>query len=414
MAIKVKKVKDNSILSEQNVEAGDLLVSINDKEINDNLDYRFYASEEDLKLEFKRGDKFFNLNIEKEFYEDMGLKFYPMQYRRCACNCIFCFIDQMHPDSRPSLKIKEDDYRLSFMFGNFITLVNINQNDYKRILKQRLSPLYISVHTTNDKLRKKMMRYKKNFSIMEKLKYLASNNIMMHTQIVLVPQYNDGEELEKTVKELANLYHHIQTIGIVPVGLTKYRENLPKIKAVDVKQSQKLINQVDKWRSGFFEEFGGGIVQLADEFYLKAKKPIPPADYYEGYAQIENGIGMVRQFLDAMPEYVELINFNSNPDSISIITAELIYPVTQKFAEEIEKYYDVPVNVIEVKNKYLGENVTVSGLLAAKDVIEALNSQNSGALILIPRNMFNTDELTLDDKKVECIERETGKEIQIL
>lgn len=414
MSIKIKHIKEASLLDTENIKPGDLLISINGNLIKDKLDYTFYASESKLSLKLKRKNKLHTIELEKDFYQDLGLEFYPMKFRNCACNCIFCFIDQMHTDSRSSLKIKDDDYRLSFLFGNFITLVNLNQNDYKRILEQKLSPLYISVHTTNDKLRQKMMRYKGKFSIMERLQFLAKNDIMIHTQIVLVPGYNDGKNLEKTIQDLEKLYPQVNSIGIVPVGLTKFRANLPKINTFKAEDCRQIIKLANKYREEFLQKHGSGIVQLADEFYLLANKTIPDAHYYEGYAQLENGIGMVRQFVNNADGIIDEIDVRDTTNSITLITANLAYPIIKKFAEKVSKFYDISVYVVKVKNKYLGEEVTVSGLLSASDVIEAIKDDNKGDLILLPKNMFNSDQVTLDDKRVADIKRETGTEIQVL
>jgi len=414
MALKVIDIISNSLMSEYKVQKGDELLEINGNRIKDILDYRFYASDEFLKLKFRRNDMEYSIDIEKEFYKDMGLRFNQMKYRKCVCNCIFCFIDQMHPDSRPSLKIKDDDYRLSFLLGNYITLANLNKNDYQRIFEQKLSPLYISVHTTDDDLRQKIMRYKKKFSILDKLRYLAQNNIKMHTQIVLVPNYNDKDELDKTVMDLSKLYPHVQTIGIVPVGLTKYREKLKNIKSFGKSEAAQLITKVEKWRKNFWQTYGSGIVQLADEFYLLAKKDVPPAEYYEGFEQLENGIGMVRQFIDDGERIINNLEIPKNVNSISLVTGTLAYPIIKDFAKKISEFYNFPVDVIKVKNEYLGEKVTVSGLLSAKDVIREINSKAKGDLILLPKNMFNTEGLSLDDKTVEDIKEETDRQIQVL
>lgn len=237
---------------------------------------------------------------------------------------------------------------------------------------------------------------------------------MIHTQIVLVPGYNDGKNLEKTIQDLEKLYPQVNSIGIVPVGLTKFRANLPKINTFKAEDCRQIIKLANKYREEFLQKHGSGIVQLADEFYLLANKTIPDAHYYEGYAQLENGIGMVRQFVNNADGIIDEIDVRDTTNSITLITAKLAYPIIKKFAEKVSKFYDISVYVVKVKNKYLGEEVTVSGLLSASDVIEAIKDDNKGDLILLPKNMFNSDQVTLDDKRVADIKRETGTEIQVL
>jgi len=238
MLVKIRSVTTDTIADEIGIQPEDSLLSINGHAIHDELDYIFYQADEKITVRIQRGEKTFTHFFEKDIDEDIGLELYPMKVRKCGCNCIFCFVDQIHPDARPSLKVKDDDFRFSFFHGNFITLANLTKKGYHRIIEQHLSPLYISVHTTNDVLRQKIMQYKKEISIMEKLTFLAENGISLHTQIVLITGWNDGVELERTVFDLASLYPAVQSIGIVPLGLTKFRKGLTQIEKVSTSQAR--------------------------------------------------------------------------------------------------------------------------------------------------------------------------------
>ncbi|MCK4357615.1 MAG: DUF512 domain-containing protein [Candidatus Cloacimonetes bacterium] len=414
MPLKIKFARDNTIANRIGIQANDILLSINNHNINDIIDYKFYQANEILRIKIKRDGRSKTYLVKREYSEDLGLEFYPIKCHRCNCNCIFCFVDQMHPEARPSLKIKDDDYRFSFLFGNFISLTNISNSDYSRIINQRLSPLYISVHTTDDKLRKKMMRYRVKINIKERLKFLAKNGIQMHTQIVLIPEWNDGIELERTVFDLAELYPSVQSIAIVPVGLTKFREGLTPIKPVDAGLAKRVISDSMKWREKLKQKYGTGLVTLADEFFLLAREKIPEEEYYDDFPQIENGVGMTRKFLDNWERIIDSLKLDRNIKSISIVTAELIYPIIKNLAIEFQKSHKIRINVIKVKNEYLGETVTVTGLLSCSDVIKAIKENDCGDLIILPENMFNEDALTLDDKTIEDLRIETEKDIEIV
>jgi putative radical SAM enzyme (TIGR03279 family) len=402
MPVRIQSIASETIAEEIGIQPEDNLISINGHEIQDVLDYIFYQADEKLTVRIQRGGHTFTHFFEKETDEDIGLELYPLKARKCCCNCIFCFIDQIHPEARPSLKVKDDDFRLSFFHGNFITLSNLAEKDYKRIIKQHLSPLYISVHTTNDDLRQKIMRYKKEISIMEKLSLFAENDIMMHTQIVLVPGWNDEEELERTVLDLASLYPAVQSIGIVPLGLTKFREGLTPLKKVNRAHAKEVISQSKNWRKQFYDKYGSSIVSLADEFFLLAEHPIPDEEYYEGYPQIENGIGMVRDFLDRWDDYSGKLLLQYKNKKVLFVTGIAFYPVLKKLIDEQNSQHEDGWKVIAVENEFLGKDVTVAGLLAGQDVKRGIQNEVYDVLIL-PEEMFNVDGVTLDNFKIENI-----------
>jgi putative radical SAM enzyme (TIGR03279 family) len=414
MPVKIKSVMPKTIADKLGLRANDVLVSINNHSINDIIDYRFYQADEVLRIKIERNNRPKTYLIKKGYSEDLGLEFHPIKYRRCNCNCIFCFVDQMHPQARPSLKIKDDDFRLSFLFGNFITLTNLSKSDYLRIVNQHLSPLYISVHTTNDELRRTMMRYRVRMNIREKLRFLADNGIQIHAQIVLVPGWNDGTELERTVFDLAEFYPSVQSIAIVPVGLTKFRKGLTSIKSVDENLAKKVISDSVKWRERLKQEFGIGLVTLSDEFFLLANEEIPEEEYYDDFPQIENGVGMTRKFLADWETTKDSLKLDKDIHSISLITAELIYSIIRNLALEFQKCTNIKTDVIKVENEYLGNTITVTGLLSGRDIIKTIKKNVCGDLILLPENMFNTDGLTLDGKAIDDLGKETGKKFKIM
>ncbi|MBC8527392.1 MAG: DUF512 domain-containing protein [Candidatus Cloacimonetes bacterium] len=414
MSLKIKSVTKQFIANNVGIQPNDILVSINHHPINDIVDYKFYQSDENLRIKIQRNNCQEIYKIKKEFSEDLGLEFCEIKYRRCNCNCTFCFVDQMHPQARSSLKIKDDDFRLSFIYGNFITLTNLTNADYKRIVEQRLSPLYVSIHTTNDKLRKEIMRYKAQINIKKRLKFFTDNGIQIHTQIVLIPGWNDGTELERTIFDLAGFYPSVQSIAIVPVGLTKFREGLTPLQPVDIDLAKKVISDSMKWRERLKQEFGTGLVTLSDEFFLLAREEIPEEEYYDDFPQIENGVGMVRKFLAEWELISQKLKIKNNQKSITIITAELIYPIIAELAGAFQEFHKVETNVMKVKNEYFGETVTVTGLLSGCDVMKAIKKTNRGDLIFLPKNMFNEDGLTLDGKTIEDLKVETGKILKMV
>ena len=402
MPVKIQSVTTDTIADEIGIKSEDILLSINGHAINDELDYIFYQADEQITLKIKRGERTFTHFFEKDIDKDIGLELFPMKVRKCGCNCIFCFVDQIHHDARPSLKVKDDDFRLSFFHGNFITLSNLTKKDYERIIEQHLSPLYISVHTTNDALRQKIMRYKKEISVMEKLTFLAENGITLHTQIVLIPGWNDGVELERSVFDLASLYPAVQSVGVVPVGLTKFRKYLTPLQKVSKSQAKEVVLQSEKWRALFQKKYGSGIVSLADEFFLIADSPIPENEYYEGYPQIENGIGLVRDFLDNWDDYSdELLKQYSNK-KVLFVTGVLFYPILNELIEKLNLKEKQLWKVIQVENEFLGKDVTVAGLLAGQNVIKAIQKEEYDVLLL-PDEMFNVDGVTLDNFSKERI-----------
>jgi len=310
---------------------------------------------------------------------------------------------------RKTLYVKDDDYRYSFMFGNFVTLTNLTEDDWSKLERMRLSPLYVSVHTTSGELRQQMMGNPQAAHIKEHLKRLQKAGIEVHTQIVLCPGLNDGQELVNTVNDLANLYPSVQSVGIVPVGLTGYREKLPQLRLVAPEEARQLIDQVNQWQNSFRAQFGIGFVYLADEFYVKAGIPVPPDEYYDDYSQIENGIGLIRLFMDDWQEIKRDLPNQIDPVQVFLITGESARSVMQTVAEDFNQIKGLCVEVITVPNQYFGGGVTVTGLLTGTDIINYLQDNYRGKKVVIPEVLLQEGStMLLDNITLEEIASRTG------
>ena len=407
MSLIIKEIAKNSLAYFSKLEKGDRIVTINGKNINDFLDLQFYGGDEYLSIVAR--DKFGRLKtvgIEQDWETPLGIEPEEHRIRTCANHCIFCFVDQMRPDLRKSLFVKDDDYRFSFVFGSFITLTNFSKADYDKIIEQKLSPLYISVHTTNKELHKKMLRYNiPDFDILERLKFLSENGIEFHTQIVIIPGWNDKEELIKSLNDLTAPNLNTLSVGIVPVGITKFRKNLDKIERVDKKLAIELIEISDKYRKTY----------CSDEIYLLAEKDIPEEDFYDDYPQLENGIGMIRMFLEnwefGKEEFLEYLS--KLKKNIVFVTGALFYGYLKKISDEINKHYKYKTRVVKIRNDYLGESVTVAGLITATDVLNQLKlSKNE--IPAFSSNMFNTDDITLDNVSKIDLKKRIGANLLII
>ncbi|MCF7858369.1 MAG: DUF512 domain-containing protein [Candidatus Cloacimonetes bacterium] len=388
MPIEIQEIIKGSLAANSKLQINDKIVSINNFEINDFLDLQFYTAEEVLNIQYFDGNsKKQTLVLVQNWQEPVGI--IPKQHkcRNCTNNCIFCFVDQMPNNLRNSLYIKDDDYRFSFVFGNFITLTNLSMPDFKRIIKQRLSPLYISVHTTNPVLHKKMLRYRFGFNIIEKLELLRKNGIEFHTQIVLIPDWNDGEELEKTLADLTSKKIDSLSVGIVPVGLTKFRTSLIELSSVNF----ELANETLKISAKFPKTY------CSDEIYILAEKEIPSQDFYEGFPQLENGIGMIRLLLENWKKKKNdfMREIQIHEENLVMITGKLAYRTIAGISEEINRSLIKKTRPVLVTNYAFGENVTVSGLLTATDIINQIKLKQN-EIPVFSSNMFNEEGLTLD------------------
>ncbi|MGQ9625996.1 MAG: DUF512 domain-containing protein [Anaerolineae bacterium] len=397
----IASVSPGTIADELGWRPGDVIISINGHILRDVIDFQFYGAEEELEIVLRRGGEEMAYQIERDYDEELGVKFTHPTFdglRSCKNNCLFCFVDGMPPGLRPSLYLKDDDYRYSFLFGNFITLTNLSENDWERLSEQRLSPLYISVHATDPALRRRLFG-RKTPDILAQIRRLGEIGIQAHAQIVLIPGLNDGPALERTVFDLAALYPTVLSIAVVPVGLTRYhRHGLRHYRAGE---AGPILEQISSWQEHFRRSLGLNLVYAADEWYLLAGRPLPPAEKYDGFPQLENGVGLTRTFLDDWHKLKSHLPF-----PITLVCGTLIAPLMEEVCRE---WAGEMVEVVPVVNRFFGPEVTVSGLLTGEDVVEALRGRRLGRMVLLPRAMFDSEgELTLDDLGVEDIAEALG------
>lgn len=421
----IKNVLPDSIAEEVGIEKNDVLLSINGKEIDDIIDYRFLMADEEIVVTIEKTDgEVWDIEIEKENGEDLGLEFdggIMDKAKSCSNKCVFCFIDQLPKGMRNTLYFKDDDSRLSFLQGNFVTLTNMKEEDIDRIIRYRISPINISVHTTNPDLRVKMLNNRFAGNILERMERLKEAEIKMHAQIVCIPEVNDGEELKRTILDLYKLYPEVNNVAVVPIGITKFRENLPKVKTFTKETSKKTIDMVKELQDKFYKEVNEPFVRLSDEFYLVAGEEIPEADFYCGYEQIEDGVGVVRYHREAIAASLDDLNENSYGE-FSIVTGSLAYSeVLDRCDMVMRKNPRIKLDVYKIINHFFGETITVAGLLTGQDIINQLKGKIKTKYLIMPDNMFRKgyelapveERIMLDDIKVIDIEKALGVEVII-
>ena len=416
--VTVTEVEKGSLAEKSGILPGDILLSIDSNPIRDVLDYRFFLTENKITLSLKRDDLPFEVTIKKGRYDDIGLEFETFlmdQKRRCSNRCIFCFIDQNPPGMRETVYFKDDDTRLSFLMGNYVTLTNVTDEELRRIIKMRLSPVNVSVHTTNPELRTKMLGNKKASRIMDQLRILKEGKIDINCQIVSCHGYNDGKELERTITELEELTPALQSIAVVPVGLTDYREGLTEIPPYDEKSAGEVVDIVEKYAKIFYEKHGSRLVFAADEFYIAAKRDLPPKEDYEEYPQLDNGVGLIRNDGDEILEELEWRaeeEWNSLPKTpveITIATGmaakDFISDVCQKITAALPQ---VRFRVMPVENRFFGKRVTVAGLMCGRDLIEEAKKEKPRILFFPAVALRHERDRFLDDVTVEDLEKEVA------
>lgn len=417
---RVDNIEPGGIAEEVGIEPGDVITAIDGQPLEDLIDFRYLCADENIELEVvKTNGEVWSVEIEKDIDEDLGLTLSGATFdyiRPCANKCLFCFVDQMPQGMRETLYIKDDDYRLSFLQGNFVTLTNLKPADTDRILRMRLSPLYVSVHTTNPELRRQMLGSKNAVKIMDQLKHLAAGGISFHTQVVLCPGYNDGPELDHTIRELSGLYPAVLSIAIVPVGLTKERANLPTLHMVTKEEARDIIAQARPWQERFNKNFGEALLYLADEIYLLAGAEIPSADHYAGFPQTENGVGLTRLFYDSFAEEaIRLPEGVAPAKRVTFVTGVSGEQVLKPVAERLNRVHNLSVAVKAIPNRFFGETVTVAGLLTGQDVAAELKGQNLGDLVLVPSVMCKRDEMVfLDGMKPEELAKQLGVRVEVV
>ena len=415
----IGRIDENSIAEELNIEPGDKLLKINDQEITDIFDYQYLVQDEHLDvLILKQNGEEWLLDIDKDYYEDLGIEFengLMDNYRRCSNNCIFCFIDQMPKGMRDTLYFKDDDSRLSFLQGNYVTLTNMSDADIDRILKYHLSPINVSFQTTNPELRCKMLGHRFAGEALKKVDRLCApgSGIELNGQIVLCKGVNDGAELERSIRDMSKYIPNLQSVSVVPVGLSKYRDGLYPLEPFDSKDAAEVIDLIESWQRKIYDEHGIHFIHASDEWYFLAGRPFPEADRYDGYIQLENGVGMVRLLMDEFDEALE-VAVSEHGDhiaglerEISLATGRLVYPCIKELVEKAMKVSTgLKVHVYEIINEFFGERITVSGLLTGQDIIKQLKGRELGSTLYLPENLLRSGEdYLLDDVRIGDIEK---------
>lgn len=406
----VESVQPGSIAEELEVQAGDRLLAVNGQPLRDIIDYSYYiASDDELLLEIEKPDgEIWELELQREPGEPLGLSFPAPQPARCANNCVFCFVHQLPKGLRKPLYVKDEDYRLSFLNGNYVTLANLKPQALSRIIEQRLSPLYISVHAANPALREQLLGKPGIPPIMEQLHKLAAARIAMHTQVVLCPGLNDGLELERTVTELSALYPAVRSLAIVPLGLTAHRKKLPQLTPVDDAYARQFIAAWEPLARKLSKKLGEPFLFLADEFYLKAGLPFPPIRQYGDFPQIENGVGMVPLFNREAAQTLRRAR-PLDPFRATVVTGVSSASFVGDFLSKLGQKTGLELVPLAVDNNLFGSSVTVSGLVAGNDIIAALAGHKTGAALLVPDVMLKEGEgVFLDDLSLEELQRRTG------
>ena len=421
----IYKVTSGSIAEEMEIEAGDVLVSVNGKEIEDVFDFHYAVNDEYLELLIRKADgEEWELEIEKEYNEDLGIEFengLMDDYKSCTNKCIFCFIDQMPPGMRETLYFKDDDSRLSFLQGNYVTLTNMKDKDLERIIQYHMGPINISVQTTNPELRCMMLHNRFAGDSLKKIDRLFEAGIPMNGQIVLCKGVNDGEELERSIRDLTKYLPCMESVSVVPVGLSKYRDGLYPLEPFTKEDAIAVIDMIEKWQKKCLEEHDLHFIHASDEWYMLAERPLPEEDSYDGYLQLENGVGMMRllmnEFAEAMedalaePGYKEEVMNVLNDEfdghhKISLITGRLAAPFLRDMAADfMAEFPGYEVEIVDIRNDFFGERITVSGLITAQDLIAQAKERELGNEIAIPCNMLRSGEhVFLDDQTVEDVQ----------
>ena len=426
----IKKVEKGSIAEEMEICAGDRLLEINGEVVEDIFDYQYMAQEEELVLLIQKPDgEEWEIEIEKYFDEDLGIEFdngLMDDYRSCSNKCIFCFIDQMPPGMRETLYFKDDDARLSFLQGNYVTLTNMSDKDIERILKYHLSPINISFQTTNPELRCKMLNNRFAGEALKKVDRLCApgTGIEINGQIVLCKGVNDKDELHRSLTDLYNYRPNLKSVSVVPVGLSKFRDGLYPLEPFEKEDAREVIKEIEYWQNKSFGEYNDHFVHASDEWYMIADLPIPEAETYDDYGQLENGVGMVRLLIDEFDEALselkqrddlgtDLKNYSA---SVSTVSGKLIYPFICDMVDKLKEVVPgLKIHSYEITNNFFGERITVTGLLTGKDIIEQLKGKELGDTLFLPQNLLRAGEdYLLDDIHISDIERELSVKVKIL
>ena len=421
----IQSIEAASVAEEMGIEAGDILLAINGNEITDIFDYQYLIQDEYVEVLIRKqnGDEWL-LEIDKEYDEDLGIVFengLMDEYRSCRNKCIFCFIDQMPKGMRDTLYFKDDDSRLSFLQGNYVTLTNMSDEDVERIIKYRLSPINISFQTTNPELRCKMLNNRFAGQALKQADKLYDAGITMNGQIVLCKGINDGEELMRSISDLSAYLPYLESVSVVPVGLTKFRDGLYPLEPFNKEDAEEVLSCIHEWQDKLYPEYGLHFVHASDEWYVLAGEPLPEAERYDGYLQLENGVGMLRLLMDEFDEAMEQLEVGSmryeeRSGEMTVVTGRLAYPYLLDMANRMmERFPGLVIHVYAVTNDFFGERITVSGLLTGQDIIRQMQGKRLGDRILLPQNVLRSGEdYFLDDVTLEEMEKALQVRVDIV
>jgi putative radical SAM enzyme (TIGR03279 family) len=391
----IEAVQPGSAADKTGLRSGDILLSVNSRILHDPIDFTFYSADESLDITVKRDGKKMYIKYARKEGEDFGVDFKPFKIMTCRNNCIFCFVKQLPKGLRKTLYVKDEDYRMSFLYGNYITLTNLTKEDKKRIVEQRLSPLYISVHTTSRELRNRLLGNAKAPDIMKELKFFTDHKIRLNIQIVLCPEYNDGKELRQTLSNLQKFYPYVLSIAVVPVGLTSYRKHT--IRPVERADAENAIAIMESFQKRLLKKHGNAVIYGADELYLKAGRPFPPLKKYGDLHQIENGVGMIPLFLHQAKKLKVPKNLPRRKKFLTF-TGQSFYPYLKKYVERLSEKENLLIDTVPVENRFFGSLVTVAGLLTGRDVIKTIIDRTDGyETILVPDVVLDSEDRFLDD-----------------
>lgn len=411
MHASISHIHEGTIAQEIGLEKGDILVSLNGNPVRDVIDYMFYSKESAIDLKILRGKKTHSFKLKKKGDSPFGIELKPFSTKTCRNKCIFCFVNQLPRGMRNSLYLKDDDYRMSFLFGNYITLSNLSAKEIQRIIEQKLSPIYISVHSTNIDTRRKMLGNPKAPDILKELHELTSNKIKIHVQIVVCPGINDGEDLSNSIKDLQKFYPYVASIAVVPVGLTKHKKG--SINPVEKDEAVKIIKTVDKFRERCKRRHGDPVAHLADEFYIKAELPFPLIKDYGDLPQIENGVGLVPVFLHCakkikLPKKIEAVK-------AAVFTGASFMPYLEDFARKLNSIEGLSLDVFKVENKFFGPGITVAGLLTGKDILRTIVGKTKADCLLVPNVMLKEgSDMFLDNVTLKDLEESLGIHVKVI
>lgn len=418
----IAKVHPGSLAEELDLQAGDEITKINGQTIKDIIDFQFALATEDLELEVKKSDgDAWVLEVEKDYDEGLGVDWDNPTVDRvhlCHNKCIFCFVDQVPGNMRQTLNVRDDDYRLSFLHGNFITLTNVKDDELQRIVDLRMTPLNVSVHTTNPELRLRMLANKRSGEILRQIAFLAEHEIEMNTQVVLCPGWNDGEELDRTIRELVPFFPAVKNVSVVPVGLTKHRRGLHKLRGCTVDEAKTLIGQVRHWQDELRPKLASSFVYAADELYVLAGESVPPTDYYDDFGQTENGVGVIRTFLDELADVWPRVPMRvmNGERRVAIVTGTSAEPTIRESLQRIAHVPGLHAEVFPIANDFYGHNVTVTGLVTGQDIVNQLRGKlEHFDTVLLPDIMLKDEaDVFLDDYTVDRVRNELERAITVV